>query len=65
MTVIRRLSIVCEVCPENDRSILSVVLKDDFRTVVLARKAARDKGWRRDKLGRDVCPRHPKLRGAR
>lgn len=30
-----------------------------------AERAARDLGWRKDKLGRNVCPAHPKLRGAR
>jgi hypothetical protein len=29
------------------------------------RQAAREEGWRKDKLGRDVCPAHPKLKGAR
>lgn len=31
----------------------------------MAERKAREKGWRRDKLGRNVCPVHPKLRGAR
>lgn len=26
---------------------------------------AKVQGWRRDKLGRHVCPAHPKLKGAR
>lgn len=29
-----------------------------------AEKAARDRGWRKDKLGRNLCPVHPKLKGA-
>lgn len=28
-------------------------------------KAARGAGWRKDKLGRNLCPAHPKLKGAR
>lgn len=28
-------------------------------------RAARDLGWRKDKLGLNVCPAHPKLKGAR
>lgn len=31
----------------------------------LAERAAREKGWRKDKLGRNICPAHPKLKGAR
>lgn len=31
-----------------------------------AERAAREKsGWRKDKLGRNVCPAHPKLKGAK
>lgn len=26
---------------------------------------ARSEGWRKDKLGRNVCPAHPKLKGAK
>jgi len=32
---------------------------------VAAEQQAREKGWRKDKLGRNVCPAHPKLKGAR
>lgn len=32
----------------------------------LVERLAREKaGWRKDKLGRNVCPAHPKLKGAR
>lgn len=32
----------------------------------LAERTARDThGWRKDKLGRNVCAEHPKLKGAR
>lgn len=34
-------------------------------TVTDARRRAKARGWRRDKLNRDVCPRHLKLKGAR
>lgn len=30
-----------------------------------AEKAARGGGWRKDRLGRNICPFHPKLKGAR
>lgn len=30
-----------------------------------AEAQARSKGWRKDKLGRNICPAHPKLKGAR
>jgi hypothetical protein len=30
-----------------------------------AEALARDKGWRKDKLGRNICASHPKLKGAR
>lgn len=30
-----------------------------------AEELARQKGWRKDKLGRHVCGAHPKLKGAR
>ena len=33
--------------------------------VTEARRLARAEGWRRDKVSRDVCPGHPKLKGAR
>jgi len=26
---------------------------------------ARQNGWRKDKIGRHICPDHPKLKGAR
>lgn len=31
----------------------------------MAEGVARVAGWRKDKLGRNVCPAHPKLKGAR
>lgn len=31
----------------------------------LAFAQAQREGWRRDKLGRHLCPAHPKLKGAR
>lgn len=35
-------------------------------TATAVRKDARQQsGWRNDKLNRDVCPRHSKLKGAR
>lgn len=30
----------------------------------IAEKAARSTGWRKDKFGRNICPYHPKLKGA-
>jgi hypothetical protein len=32
----------------------------------LVERLARDRaGWRKDKLGRNICPAHPRLKGAR
>jgi hypothetical protein len=31
----------------------------------MAEGVARVAGWRKDKLNRNVCPAHPKLKGAR
>lgn len=53
--------LVCDVCPENDSRALSAT----HSTAAFLRKGGRDSGWRRDKLNRDICPRHPKLKGAR
>lgn len=47
----------CDMCPE--------VLRVHASTQTAARKYARDNGWRRDKIGRDVCSGHPKLKGSR
>lgn len=34
-------------------------------TITELRRLAKMKGWRRDKLNRDICPKHPKLKGAK
>jgi hypothetical protein len=48
----------CDLCPENDASIRSSMhTTADF----LRRDAKTRSNWRRDKLNRDVCPRHPTL----
>lgn len=61
MSIVKRLTIVCEVCPASDYSAFRAYAE----TAAEARRQARLEGWRRDKLGRDVCPKHPKLKGAR
>lgn len=54
--------LVCDVCPPEDSSVRSSL----HSTAAYLRRDAHDKsGWRRDKLGRDVCPAHLKLKGAR
>ena len=50
MTLIKKSHLRCDICPN---------------TVAQNRKRAHDWGWRRDKIGRDICPRHRKLKGAR
>jgi len=43
----------------------SCKLRTHMSSVIEARRYARTEGWRQDKLGRDICPAHPKLKGAR
>lgn len=60
MTAEHQITLHCDmdVCPHGVR-----VLAD---TVTKARRyASQDHGWRLDKLGRDICPAHPKLKGSR
>jgi hypothetical protein len=61
MTVRRRIELVCDVCP----AVTAQRLFFSVPTTTEARKRARVGGWRRDKMGRDVCPKHPKLKGAK
>lgn len=51
----------CDLCPEDDSCGCSAT----GTTAAVLRKSVRRLGWRKDKLGRDICPRHPKLKGAR
>jgi hypothetical protein len=54
--------LVCDLCPPDDASVRT----GTYTTAAYLRRDARQRsGWRRDKLNRDVCPRHPKLKGAR
>lgn len=53
-----RLSCDMEPCP-------SYLHWDAYLSRAGAERVARDNGWRKDKLGRNVCPAHPKLKGAR
>jgi len=53
--------LVCDVCPANDTCGCSAT----GTTAAILRRSAKLSGWRKDKLGRDVCPRHPKLKGAK
>lgn len=61
MTALRRVFLFCDLCQD----FLDTDAVPPHRTATEARESARRKGWRRDKLGRDVCPGHPKLKGAR
>lgn len=61
MSIVKRLTVICEVCPTSDYQAFRVYAE----TAAGARRQARLAGWRRDRLGRDVCPKHPKLKGAR
>jgi hypothetical protein len=58
MSALHRVCLYCDLCS-------SGCLGHHTASVTLARIYARTQGWRRDKLGRDVCPRHPKLKGSR
>lgn len=57
MSVRQRTTLVCDRCGS---------LLDFWGTATQARAFARVQNrWRRDKAGRDICPAHPKLKGAR
>lgn len=58
MTAIRSITLRCDLCSSR--------YDEGWPTAYEARMYAKiDKGWRRDKIGRDVCPAHPKLKGSR
>lgn len=61
MTAVVSVNLACDVCGE----FWNMDSTPPDSTATSARRAARRDGWRRDKLGRDVCPAHPKLKGAR
>jgi hypothetical protein len=45
----------CDLCP-------ATVTWESGVSITAARQAAKQRyGWRKDKLGRDVCPGHPRL----
>ena len=54
--------LTCDMCPPDDASVRTGIGTTAGR---LRQDARQRSGWRRDKLNRDVCPRHPKLKGAR
>lgn len=60
MTALRRIFLRCDICGE----FFDWSTVPDARTAPEAREQAKRSGWRRDKLGRDVCFGHPKLKGA-
>lgn len=53
-----KTELTCDLCPET-------VTWYGHLPRAMAERLAREKGWRKDKLGRNVCPAHPKLKGAR
>jgi hypothetical protein len=61
VTAYRRVILRCDCCP----TLLGMASEDEAQTVKEARAQARKAGWRLDKLHRDVCPAHPKLKGSR
>jgi hypothetical protein len=68
MSVVKQITLVCELCPPRDprRDWRPSTLTLPGSSATGARLHARKfKGWRTDKLGRDICPDHPKLKGAR
>jgi len=64
VSILKRISVSCDMCRTDERGSLTV-LRVYADTVADARWLARKEGWRLDKLGRDVCPKHPKRKGAR
>lgn len=57
MTAIRRVTLLCDLCPEKFGA--------GYLTVRTTRRYARENGWRLTLFFRDVCPVHPKLKGSR
>lgn len=51
--------LVCDLCNEV-LTVLGATSNTATRTYARQRQ-----GWRRDKIGWDVCPAHPKLKGSR
>lgn len=58
MAIRKILFVTCDICGH-------VTASGSTGNAVEARVKARSEGWRRDKLGRDICSDHPKLKGAR
>jgi hypothetical protein len=56
--VSKKYVIQCDLCPQT----ITVNAETAAKARASAAWAAR---WRRDRLGRDVCQYHPKLKGAR
>lgn len=58
MTVSMRATVHCDLCPQHRYvwSPSATGARDHLK---------QNDGWRRDKLGRDICPAHPKLKGSR
>lgn len=54
--------LACDLCGPDNGSSRSAL---NTTAALLRQEARRRSGWRRDKLGRDVCPRHPKRKSAR
>lgn len=57
VSVVKRYTIRCDLCPRHLTTVIKVYA-NDLRE---ARRQARFSGWRRDTAGQDVCPVH--LRG--
>jgi hypothetical protein len=64
------ITLKCDVCPKpsdpfkDPHPTTFVVGLTGDGTVTDARRRAKARGWRRDKLNRDICPAHPKLKGS-
>lgn len=57
MTAQTRITLSCDLCG----SFMDLWCS----SATAARLRARVQGWRRDRLGRDLCANHPKLKGSR
>jgi hypothetical protein len=47
-----------------DACLTSLTIHGSISKLLIERWAKLEDGWRKDKLGRNICPSHPKVKGA-